>query len=128
MPSLVRKESYGSVKVFWLDHGRAIDALRLRARQLLERFPEVDSVGLFGSLARGKAVPGSDADLLILLTQCDEPFERRAWRFQPEFAGLGIGVDLFCYTLEEAQSNPFASQAMAAALWLATCPKSNGKS
>ena len=62
---------------------------------------------LFGSLQRGDAVPGSDADLL---------FADRAAAYRPK--GVGIPVDLFVYTRDEldgmlAAGNRFVSRALA---------------
>ena len=67
MRSLVRKASYGSVTTFWLDRDEAVGRVRRAAEQLVAARPDVASVYLFGSLAQGRAVPGSDADLLVLL-------------------------------------------------------------
>jgi predicted nucleotidyltransferase len=84
-------------------------------RVLTSRHPEIEKVILFGSLARGDAVPGSDADLLLILRECDLPFEERGTRYQ--ISGVGIGVDLFAYTMAELdrmreEGNPFLSQAL----------------
>lgn len=61
--------------------------------------PEVEEVWLFGSLARGEAVPGSDADLLIVLSDSPASFLDRAVRYLPEFCG--VGVDILAYTRAE---------------------------
>ena len=75
--------------------------LRLEALKLARRHSEIEEVWLFGSLARGQAVPGSDADVLLVLRECDLPFLERAVHFQPEFCG--VGVDLFAYTRKELE-------------------------
>ena len=54
---------------------------------------------LFGSLARGDAVPGSDADLLVILRESQDRFLDRSVRYQPEHCG--IGVDVLAYTRSE---------------------------
>ena len=79
------------------------------------RRPEIDRVLLFGSLARGDAAPGSDADLLIILRDSDLPFLDRFPRYRP--AGVAIDVDVFAYTREElrkmlASRNRFVRQAL----------------
>ena len=56
-----------NVRVFRLDRDGVVARLRERARALVERNPDVVEVRLFGSLARGDAHPGSDADLFIVL-------------------------------------------------------------
>lgn len=121
MPSIVQKKSSGSVKIFWHDRQAAINKLRLAAHRVLDRHPEVTSVGLFGSLAAGTSTPRSDADILIMFFESEprEPFHKRAPRYQPEFEGIGISVDIFCYMPQEILGNKFASDAEASALWLA---------
>jgi predicted nucleotidyltransferase len=60
---------------------------------MAHRRPEIERVLLCGSLATGRAVPGSDADLLMILTYSDLPFLSRIPRYIPE--GCGIAVDVF---------------------------------
>jgi predicted nucleotidyltransferase len=119
VPSAVQKRSYGSVTVFWLDRERAVENLRSAAERLAEEKEEVLYVGLFGSLAEGRAVPGSDADLIVLVSSSPRRFLDRPLDYLPYFEGLGIGVDLFCYTPEEAAETPHATGALAksVALW-----------
>lgn len=59
----------------------------------------VVAVILFGSLAKKQAIPGSDADVLILLKNSKKRFEERIPDFIPE--KIGIGVDVFPYTIDE---------------------------
>ena len=68
MRSLVRKESCGSVTVFWLDRAEARRRIETAGNALVESRSDVVAVYLFGSLAEGRAVPGSDADIMILLS------------------------------------------------------------
>lgn len=58
-------------------------------------------VVLFGSFARGDATAASDADVLIVLRESGLRFHERIGEFQP--TGLGVCVDVFPYTLEEAR-------------------------
>lgn len=76
-----------------------MEELRACARRMKARYPEIEQVLLFGSLARGEAVPGSDADLLLILSSADRPFAERIPRYLP--AGLSVGVDVFPYTRQE---------------------------
>ena len=85
-------------------------------RALKIRRPEIERAVLFGSLQRGDAVPGSDADVLLVLHTTDSPFSERAAAYRPE--GVGIPVDLFVYTRAElddmlADGNRFVSRALA---------------
>lgn len=70
-------------------------------RELARRHPEIKRVLLFGSLAKGNAVPGSDADLLIVLAGSDQPFLERLAVYRP-LAG-SLGVDVFPYTEAELE-------------------------
>lgn len=144
MPFVVEKRSYDSVTVFWLNRQEAVRRLREAAAELVERRPEVESVHLFGSLAEGRALPGSDADVLIVLraasTARSEPAEAETARagaagpearteparwldrpaaYQPFFEGVGLPVDIVCYTRAEIERHPFARQALARSILLA---------
>lgn len=119
MPSAVRKESYGSVTVFWLERDEAVRCLTGAARRLLAERPEVREVYLFGSLAEGRAVPGSDADVLVLLSESDERWLDRPLEYGPFFDDCGIGVELFCYTEEEADGHRLAERAQSRGVRLA---------
>ncbi|MBI2849953.1 MAG: nucleotidyltransferase domain-containing protein [Chloroflexi bacterium] len=110
------KQSSGSVEVFWLDRKATIQAVKRAARRLASARPEIKRIVLFGSLARGDAVPGSDADLLIVLDGSRRRFLDRIPLYYP--SGVPIGVDVFAYTEEELarmveDNNPFIKQALA---------------
>lgn len=119
MRSVVQSRSYGSVKVFWLDRTEALRRLAEAARTLVAERPDVAAVYLFGSLPDGRAVPGSDADLLILLEHSDLRWLDRPVEFQRHFSDIGVPVELFCYTRAEAERTPFAQSAIARGTLLA---------
>jgi predicted nucleotidyltransferase len=119
VPSLIQKKSYGSVRVFWLDRERALSVLRGQAKKLLEERNEVRAVVLFGSLAENRATPGSDADILIVLSSSEERFIDRPLSYQPYFEEVGLPVDLFCYTEEEVGRIPSAKKALGSGMKLA---------
>ena len=94
--------------------------MKIRLEQAVERLtrthPEIEEVWLFGSLARGDAVPGSDADLLIILSDSLLLFLERSVFYQPE--SCGVGIDVLAYTRKEinkmkAEGNPFVESALA---------------
>lgn len=115
MRSLMQEKSSNSVRVFFLDREGAIHEVRKAMEARKSLCPEIDRVVLFGSLARGNAGPGSDADLLVVVSHTDLPFLDRFVRYAP--AGVGIGVDVFAYTQSELQKmlqeeNPFIARAL----------------
>lgn len=115
----MRKRSYGSVDVFWLDREEALSRLEQAARVAVDRWPEVEEIHLFGSLAEDRAVPGSDADVLIVLSGSDQPWVDRPARYRDAFSDVGVPVELFCYTRAELTENPLARRAHAAGTRLA---------
>jgi len=119
VPSVVQSRSFDSVRIFWLDSEEAIRRLREAASELLRTRSEVLSVLLFGSLREGRAVPGSDADVVVLLERSDRRFMDRPLDYSRSFDRVGLPVDLFCYTREEARTTPFARRALEQATVLA---------
>ncbi len=89
-----------STKVWRIDREEVLHRLKAWAQELAQN-SDVLAVVVFGSLARGDCTPASDADVLILLSHAEARFQDRIFRFLP--LGLGIGVDPFPYTVEEAQ-------------------------
>ena len=118
MRSAVREESYNSVKVFWLDTDFIVKELRQKAEQLI-RNKQVHKVVLFGSLAEGRAVPGSDADLLIVVEDDGRRMNERIDEYLEFFSGIGIGIDVFPYSTRELE-NPLAKQALLKGIVLAS--------
>lgn len=99
-----------------------MEKLRIVAQQIKVRHPEIEKVLLFGSLARGEGVPGSDADLLVILSSASQPLMERVPRYLP--TGMPVGVDIFPYTQEEidrmlAEGNHFIAQAVKEGIALA---------
>ncbi len=101
----MRHRSSGSVQIISLDVDRIMKGLQSAARRLRQSDENVLEVSLFGSLARGRAVPGSDADVLIVLKSSPKPPLERVTDFMDYFGGLGIGVDIFPYTREELKNH-----------------------
>jgi predicted nucleotidyltransferase len=75
---------------------RALDEY---VRALVARRPDVEEVILFGSLVAGTPVPGSDVDLMVILSGSDRRFLDRIPDLLP--AGFPVGVDVFPYTRAE---------------------------
>lgn len=103
------------MKVTYLDRAGIRKRIKRAAATLGQTHPEIERIILFGSLARGDAVPGSDADLLIVLSESNVPFLNRHPQYVPD--GCGIGVEVFAYTQAELErmireKNPFVKQAL----------------
>lgn len=108
MPS----ESFGSVRIFWLDREEARRRIGKAAQELVDSRPDVLACYLFGSLAEGRAVPGSDADVLVVLDRSDRRWMDRPLEYDGPFRGIGMPVELFCYTVDELGRVPLASRAL----------------
>ncbi len=107
---MLHVRSLGSAKIISLDIENARDKLRKLARNLKDQHENVLSVWIFGSLARGDALPGSDADILIVLRDSALSLPERMTQFMDYFACLGLGIDIFPLTeeeLEEKKNEPF---------------------
>ena len=89
------------VRVFRLDREGVIARLRACAARLMAAREEVLQITLFGSLARGDAGPGSDADLLIVVRDGAARFLDRSLALAPYFEDVGVGCDLLVYTESE---------------------------
>ena len=63
------ERSTGSVTVIYLDREAVIEKTRAAVDALAHQHAEIVRVVLFGSMARGDAVPGSDVDLLMVLSE-----------------------------------------------------------
>jgi predicted nucleotidyltransferase len=116
---VLRKKSYGSVKTFWLDRQLALELALAACRRILGEREEVLRVGIFGSIARGNAVPGSDLDVLVLLARADVRPVDRSLPYVAYFDALGLPTDVLCFTEEEAASSPMFQRNAPEAIWLA---------
>ena len=105
-----------NVRVFRLDRDGVIARLRSRARALVERDSDVREVRLFGSLARGDAHPGSDADLFVVVRDGAAPFLERIPELARHFTGVGIGCDVVVYTESERAALAASRQSFARAV------------
>ena len=110
MPSFVVEESLGSVKVFWLKQEELVEEIRNSALRLGESDENVLKIVLFGSLADRKAIPGSEADILILLKEDARRFMERVAEWQQRFS-LDFPTEVFPYTQEELDC-PIVVEAM----------------
>ena len=95
------ERSTGSVTVIYLDREEVVEKTRAAVAALARERAEIERVVMFGSMARGDAVPGSDVDLLVALSESSVPFLDRSVEYKPE--GIPVGVDVFAYTEDEME-------------------------
>ena len=98
----MRKPSSPSVKITYFDKERVRRALDSYVAALVVEHPEIERVVLFGSMARGGTVPGSDVDLLLVISGSDRPFLDRVPLYMPD--RFPVGIDVFPYTETEIRS------------------------
>lgn len=115
MQSKTPKESSHTVRIFSLDRARTIRQVQKAVKEAQAKRAEIEQVVLFGSLSREDAVPGGDADILLMLRESSLPFHERSVHYMPECTG--IEVDLFAYTRAEIEemtnsSNTFILRAL----------------
>lgn len=104
MQSIIRKKSYDSVKVFFLNRKLLVEQIEQAAAELVTERPEVRKIILFGSVAEGRALPSSDIDLLLITDRNTERFIDRPSPYIPYFQHIPMSVDCFVYSVEEIQS------------------------
>lgn len=91
-----------SVRVRFADIEGTREGLREVAKNLLVECDEVVKVILFGSYAKGTALPSSDADILIVVESSEhERYFDRYGDYIDYFDGISVPVEPFVYTVEE---------------------------
>jgi predicted nucleotidyltransferase len=78
---------------------RAADAY---AAEMLASRPDVEEIIVFGSFADNTYAPGSDLDVLVVLTTAHEPVRNRIPDLLPRT--FPVPVDLFPYTRDELRA------------------------
>jgi predicted nucleotidyltransferase len=90
------------------------------AEKIVLNRPNVERIGYFGSYVRGDWGVGSDLDLIIVLEEADQPFERRGAQW--DVVDLPVPADVLVYTRKEWQSltqkRKFYSRIMHEAIWV----------
>ena len=94
--------SLGSSVLRWPDRAEVDAGVRSWASVVAEKDDRVRRIGYFGSYARGDWGVGSDVDLVVVVEQSEQPFERRALEF--DATGLPVPADLLVYTVAEWDS------------------------
>ena len=90
-----------TVEITYFDRAAVQGALDAYVRLITALHPEIEEVMLFGSLASGTPVPGSDVDVLLVLSETDRSFLARIPQFLP--SGFPVDIDVFPYTRDEIE-------------------------
>ena len=92
-------KSLNSSILKWPDRKTVDRAVRSWVTVEARKHPELMRLGYFGSYARGDAGVGSDLDLIAVVSQTVEPFERRSldWDLNP----LPVPAEILIYTSSE---------------------------
>jgi hypothetical protein len=95
-------KSLNSSVLKWPD-GKEVDtAVRAWTKELVSTHPNLIKVGYFGSYARGDWGVGSDLDLIAVVTDAQEPFERRSATWDME--SFPVPAHALVYTTHEWES------------------------
>ncbi len=92
-------KSLNSSVLKWPDRKIVDQAVRSWSLELAKSRPELERCGYFGSYARGNWGVGSDLDLIVVVDDAHEPFERRSLDW--ELLDLPVPADILVYTAEE---------------------------
>ena len=112
--------SLSSSVLRWPDSNAVEDSLRRWIEKIMKHRTRVLRIGYFGSLARGDWGVGSDLDLIIVVENSNQPFERRSTEW--DITELAVPADLLVYTEAEWQSlgkqKRFCETLMHEAVWV----------
>jgi predicted nucleotidyltransferase len=105
----------------WPDLRTVEAAVRAWAEEAVSGHPEIIKLGYFGSYARGNWGVGSDLDVIAIVCDSSEPFERRALDW--DLTSLPVPADLLVYSKEEwgnliAEGRRFACTVEKQAVWV----------
>ena len=104
----------------WPDQKTVDQAVRSWSIEQGQRRPELKRLGYFGSYARGDWGVGSDLDLIAVVEDAHEPFERRILSW--ELNHLPVPADILVYTLTEwkelqQKENKFSRMLQTEVVW-----------
>ena len=104
----------------WPNARTVEQAVHRWVKQVVQQRQDVIRIGYFGSYARGDWGVGSDLDLVIVVENSDQPFERRAAKW--DVMELPVPADVLVYTQREWQAlnqrGRFYQTLMREAVWV----------
>jgi len=114
-------KSLNSSVLKWPDRLSVDRAARSWAASEAGRHPKLRRLGYFGSYARGDAGVGSDFDLIAIVDQAAEQFERRSITW--DLNTLPVPAELIVYTRKEwkrlqKQGGRFARMLSSQVVWV----------
>lgn len=91
-----------SVEVRSVDLNQIREHMDAYAKWLLDSFPEVEEIVVFGSFADGTYAPGSDVDTFLVLSHS----QKKIWDRVPDYLPqtFPVGLDIFPFTRDEIES------------------------
>ncbi len=95
-------------------------AVRSWSAEQAQHRPELKRLGYFGSYARGDWGVGSDLDLIAIVDEASESFERRSLNW--DLNSLPVPSEIVVYTLQEwdelqKRDNKFGRMLRSEAIW-----------
>jgi uncharacterized protein len=99
--SIMLKRSSPSVKITFANREQILRALESLVKTWVKKYPEIEKIILFGSYARGDYFPGSDVDVLIIITESNKRALERIPSFYP--SSFPCDIDIFPYTKKEIE-------------------------
>jgi predicted nucleotidyltransferase len=105
----------------WPDRIQVDEAARAWAAEAARQHPELLKAGYFGSYARGDWGVGSDLDLVAIVEETCERFERRSLSW--DLSKLPVQAELLIYTEDEwlrlrAEGSRFARTLAREVVWV----------
>ena len=91
--------SLNSSVLKWPDRKTADRAVRTWTAEQIKVRPDIIRLGYFGSYARGDWGVGSDLDLIAIVRETAQPFERRILEW--DLNSLPVPAEIIVYTLSE---------------------------
>lgn len=117
-----RQRSSGFVRIISIDRDELLARLSVIAGRICAEHPEVQSVRVFGSVARGDQVGASDVDVLVVLAGNERRDTLEQIRLFYPYFDLPIGVDVLVYTAGEIAHRLQAGDAFMTQAWKESRP------
>ena len=101
MPVKQPKKLSSSVRIKYFNGPKIIEELTSIAKDIGKKNNNILGIYLFGSLCEKTYMPGSDADILIILRKDPRRIINRTTKYLKCFLNASVAVDIFPYTKNE---------------------------